>query len=153
MLFRSANIVFSGEKTEAILYPHINNGIIDRIIIEDGGVGYTYVTLTAVGDGGNAEFNVNFSDGDLNSLQATSELLAVPGAIHTIDVISGGYSYATANVSIIGNGTGATANATIVNGRITKINVLTEGSGYTTANVIITSDTGSGAAEIGRAHV
>ena len=139
-----ANIRLEGEKTEAILVPYIDNGRITNVIIEDGGTGYTTATLTVVGDGANAEFQVNFSEGDLDTLQSTSELLAVPGAIHTIQVVSGGYGYSGANVTITGNGTGATANTTIVNGKVTKINVLSEGSGYTHANVIITG-TGNGA--------
>ncbi len=140
----NANIKFEAEKTEAILYPYIDNGRITNVIIEDGGTGYTTATLTVVGDGANAEFEVNFSKGDLDTLQSTSELLAVPGAIHTIQVVSGGYGYSGANVTITGNGTGATANTTIVNGKVTKINVLSEGQGYTHANVVITG-TGNGA--------
>lgn len=139
-----ANIVFESEKTEAILYPYVQDGKITQVNIEDGGVGYTRATLSVVGDGSNAEFEVNFSKGDLDTLQSTSELLSTPGAIHTIKVISQGYGYSGANVTITGNGSGATANATIINGKISKINVITEGSGYTHANVIITG-TGVGA--------
>ena len=140
----NASLGFEAEKTEAILYPYIDEGRITNVIIEDGGTGYTTATLTVIGDGANAEFEVNFSRGDLDTLQSTSELLAVPGAIHTIQVVSGGYGYSGANVTINGNGSGATANTTIVNGRITKINVLSEGSGYTHANVVI-NGTGTGA--------
>ena len=139
-----ANIEFQSEKTEAILYPYVEDGRITRVIIEDGGIGYTYATITPVGDGSGAEFSVNFSEGDIDTLQSTSELLAVPGAIHAIKVISGGYGYTGATVSITGDGTGATATATIVGGRITKINVVSEGQGYTYAKVIITG-TGNGA--------
>ena len=135
-----ANIKFEAEKTEAIIYPYVENGKITRAIIENGGTGYTYATLTVVGDGSNAEFLVNFSKGDLDTLQSTSELLAVPGAIHSVQVVSGGYNYTGANVTINGNGTGATANATIINGRITKINVVSEGAGYSYANVVITGN-------------
>jgi hypothetical protein len=140
-----ANLVFEIEKTEAIMYPYIEDGKITNVIIEDGGIGYTYATITAVGDGSNAEFLVNFSKGDLDTLQSTSELLAIPGAIHSIKVVSGGYGYTGATATIFGDGTGATANVNILNGRITKINVVSEGSGYTKANVVITG-TGVGAA-------
>lgn len=140
----NAAIIFQAEKTEAVMYPYIDNGRITNVNIEDGGIGYTNATLTVVGDGQDADLRVNLSSGDLDSLQSSSELLAVSGAIHTIPVISNGYGYTTANVTIYGNGTGATANATIINGRITKINVITEGSGYTSANVAITG-TGAGA--------
>lgn len=141
-----ANVRIEAEKTEALIYPYIENGKITRVIIENGGIGYTSATLTAVGDGTNAEFEINLSPGDIDSLQSTTELLAVPGAIHAIKIISEGYSYTGANVAIVGDGTGATANATITNGKITRINVLTEGSGYTHANVVITAiGTGNGA--------
>lgn len=145
-----ANITFQAEKTEAILYPYIQDGKITQVLIENGGIGYTYATLTVVGDGTNAEFEVNFSRGDLDSLQSTNELLAVPGAIHAIKVLSRGYGYTGANVTITGNGTGATANATIINGRVTKVNVITEGTGYTYANVIITP-VGAGAGATAKA--
>jgi len=140
----AANIKFEAEKTEAILYPYIEDGKIINVIIENGGTGYTYATITTVGDGTNAEFLVNLSQGDLDTIQSTSELLSVSGAIHAIKVVSGGYDYTGANVTISGDGSGATANATIVNGKITKVNVLSEGSGYTKANVSI-SGTGNGA--------
>lgn len=139
-----ANIVFEAEKTEAILYPYVEDGKITRVLIEDGGIGYTTATLTVVGDGTNAEFQVNFSKGDLNTLQSTSELLSVNGAIHAIQVVSGGYGYTGATVTITGDGTGATANATIINGRINKVNIITEGQNYTHANVTI-AGTGTGA--------
>lgn len=140
----NASISLEAEKTEAIIYPYVEDGKITRVLIEDGGIGYTYATITVVGDGSNAEFQVNFSKGDLDTLQSTSELLAVPGAVHAVKVVSGGFGYTGANVTITGNGSGATANATIINGRIDKINVLSEGIGYTYANVVITG-TGYGA--------
>lgn len=141
----NASIRFEAEKTEAILVPYVDDGRITNVIIEDGGTGYTRATLTVVGDGVDAEFQVDFSKGDLDTLQSTSELLAVPGAIHTIKVVSGGYGYSTANVTISGNGTGAAANVTILNGKVTKVNILSEGQGYTHANVVITGS-GFGAA-------
>lgn len=141
----NANITMQVEKTEAVMYPVIEDGKITSVQIYNGGTGYTYATLTPVGDGSNAELLVNFSEGKLNTLQGTSELLAVDGAIHTIQVVSGGYGYQSANVVINGDGTGATATATVVSGRVVKINMVTEGSGYTTANVVVTSTTGNGA--------
>lgn len=140
----NANISLEVEKTEAIILPHIDGGKITRVNIENGGIGYTYGTLTVVGDGSNASLQLNLSQGDLESLQSLNELQAVPGAIHTIQVVSQGYNYTNANVTISGDGTGATANATIVSGRITKINVVNEGSNYTYATVNITGS-GKGA--------
>lgn len=141
----NAVILFESEKTEAEIVPYVEDGRITNLNILNGGIGYTNATLTIVGDGQNADFNINLTSGDLDSLQATSELLAVPGAIHSIQVLSGGYGYTGATVTIDGNGTGATADAVIIGGRIAKIDVTNEGSGYTTANVII-SGTGHGAA-------
>lgn len=140
----NAVILFQASKTEAEIVPYIDSGRITNLNILNGGIGYTYATLTVVGDGQNADFNINLTSGDLDSLQSTSELLAVPGAIHSIQVVSGGYNYTGATVTISGNGSGATAEAVITNGRIAKINITSEGSGYTTANVIITG-TGYGA--------
>lgn len=141
----NAAVIFQSEKTEAEIYPYIEDGKITNVNIEKGGIGYTNATLTVIGDGTtNADIRASFTTGDLDSLQSSSELLTVSGAIHAIQVTSGGYGYTTANVSISGNGSGATANATIINGRVAKINVITEGSGYTSANVTITG-TGAGA--------
>jgi len=145
----NANIEVQVEKTEAVVIPYIDQGgRITRVNIENGGTGYTYATLTVVGDGSNASLQLNISPGDLESVQSLSELQAVPGAIHTVKVVSQGYNYSNANVSISGDGTGATANATIIAGRITKINVINEGSGYTFATVNIT---GSGKGATARA--
>lgn len=136
----NAEIVLTGSKSEAVLYPYVENGKITRVIIDDPGIGYTYASLTVAGDGANAELRADFSVGDLETLQSTSELLATPGAIHTIKVVSGGYNYTTATVSINGDGSGATANAILVNGKVDSVEVITEGSGYTFANVTISGN-------------
>lgn len=140
-----AEIEMQAEKTEAILYPYIEDGKITRVLIYDGGIGYTAATISVNGDGDGGQFELNLSNGDLISIQSTSELLAVDGAIHAIKIISGGYGYISANVTIDGDGTGATAEAEIVNGKIGKINVINEGSGYTVANVTIDGIGGHGA--------
>ena len=140
----NARISFQAEKTEAIITPYIEDGKITRLMIQDGGVGYTHAAIAIVGDGTGAQYRVNFSEGDLDTIQATSELLAIPGAIHSIKVVSGGYGYTGASVTIEGDGTGATARVTIVNNRIAKIDVITEGRGYTYADVVI-AGTGKGA--------
>jgi hypothetical protein len=141
----NAIVTVQVEKSEAVLTPYIDtDGRITRVNIEDGGTGYTYGTLTVIGDGSNASLQLNLSVGDLDSLQSLNELQAVPGAIHTIQVMSQGYNYSNATVTISGDGIGATANATIIAGRITKINMINEGSGYTFATVNITGS-GKGA--------
>ena len=70
--------------------------------------------------------------------------------VDVIDVISSGTNYTTANVTITGDGTGATAKATIVNGKILSITVTNKGSGYTRATVSFTGDNGYGAVAIPR---
>jgi hypothetical protein len=143
----NATATVSSIKSEAIIKPFIENGRIIRAIVEDGGTGYTYVTLNVAGDGSNAKFYVDFSEGDLLTLQSTIEILANDGGIHAIKVISGGYNYpgSTANVMISGDGVGATATADVLGGRVTKINVITPGTGYRRANVTINSEVGRGA--------
>jgi len=134
-------------KSEALIRPVVDNGRIVRVIIDNGGTGYTYAVINVIGDGSNAKFYIDFSPGDLISLQSSIELLANEGGIHAAKVISGGYGYpgTIANVSITGDGTGATATATVLGGKVTKINIVTPGTGYTTANVNVVSDVGRGA--------
>lgn len=141
----NAAVIAQVEKSEARISPFIEDGKITRVIVEDGGTGYTYGTVTAVGDGANARFTIDLASGDLSTLQANNELLAVPGAIHAIKVVSGGFGYSAANVTITGDGTGATAVATITNSRISKITIQNPGQNYTKADIVITGD-GYGAA-------
>ncbi len=61
--------------------------------------------------------------------------------IDSITITNPGFNYTKApNVTITGDGSGATATATIVNGRVETINVIKRGSGYTSALVTITGD-------------
>ncbi len=140
----NAEVNLTVEKSEAILVPILKDGLITGVQIKNGGVDYTSATLTVVGDGANAKLTASFSEGDLLSLQATNELLTVPGTIDAIKVVSSGFGYSSANVTITGDGTGATATATIVSGEITKIDVVNPGKNYTSATVTITGD-GDGA--------
>ena len=143
----NATAIISSAKSEAIIRPYIENGRIIRAIVDDGGIGYTYVTLSVAGDGANAKFFVDLSEGDLNSLQSTVELLANDGGIHAIKVISEGYGYpgTTANVTISGDGQGASAIADVLGGRVSKIRMISPGTGYTQANVTINSEVGRAA--------
>lgn len=135
----NANIILEIQKSEARISPVIQNGKITRVIIDDGGIGYTQAAIAIVAENGaGASLQADLAEGDLDTLQSNNELLAVKGTINAIKVVSGGYGYTGANVTISGDGTGATATATINNLRITKINITNPGSGYTTANVIIT---------------
>ena len=114
------------------------------------------VTLTAAPDttpSGNLTFSsngtegvllANFNVGNVNTVQANTELFAVPGSIEVIKVVDQGSGYGTATVNILGDGTGATAEAVITSGRITGINIITPGIGYTWTDVqIIGNGTGA----------
>lgn len=140
----NANVTVTVLKSEAELTPILRNGQITGVRIDDGGIGYTFATLTVTGNGSNANVAVDFNEGQLDSLQSSVELLAVPGAVSALKIISNGYDYTAANVVITGDGSGATGNAIVSNGRVTKVNLLTPGSGYTQCNVMIYGD-GSGA--------
>lgn len=114
--------------------------------IVDGGVGYTNANIEIVdssGSGDGAVLVADFSIGNIDTLQANVELLAVPGSIESIKMVENGTGYGAATVSIIGDGTGATAAATCSGGQVTKIEITNAGSGYTWTDVVITGNTGS----------
>lgn len=74
------------------------------------------------------------------------------GDIEIINVTNGGFGYDTSNsiinISIVGDGTGASGSAVTSNGSITDIIVTGTGQNYTYANVVISSALGSGAVAI-----
>lgn len=113
------------------------------------GIGYdnaTTITVTDTsGSGAGANLSVDFDIGNVNTLQANVELLAVPGSIEAIKVEDGGTGYGAAVVEILGDGQGATAEAVVSGGKVVAVNLLTTGSGYTWTDVIITGGAGSGA--------
>jgi hypothetical protein len=108
--------------------------------IDDGGVGYTFATLNVNGDGSNAEISADLSPGDVNTLQANIELLTLDGRLMSIPIISGGWGYAAATVTIEGDGVGAEAVAVLENGAVKKINITNYGQGYRWAKVTITGN-------------
>lgn len=57
--------------------------------------------------------------------------------VDAIEIENAGINYSTANVTITGDGTGATAAATVVNGRIVSIEVTNKGINYSRALVNI----------------
>ena len=146
-----ANITFNTSDSTARLIPIFDNGQLVTVQIDDPGIGYTYANLNVTGTGSGAAISADLSPGDVNTLQATIELLTVDGRIMNIPVISGGWGYGgTPTVTITGDGTGATATATIVNGAVTKINMTSYGSGYRWAKVVIA---GSGYGAVARAII
>jgi hypothetical protein len=140
-----ANITFNTIDSTARLIPIFENGQLSTVQIDDPGIGYTYANLNVTGDGTGAAISADLSPGDVNTLQATIELLTVDGRIMNIPVISGGWGYGgTPTITITGDGTGATASAVIESGAIKKINMVSYGSGYRWAKVVI-AGTGYGA--------
>ena len=133
-----AKAYFVGVKSEAKLIPIISNGQIVSVQIDDGGTGYTYANITVTGDGNSASLRADLSPGDVNTLQANTELLTVDGRIMAYDVVSGGYGYGNdPAITITGDGTGATAHAIVQGGAITKIVVDSYGQNYRWASVTV----------------
>lgn len=133
-------------KSEAKLLPLIDGGQIVGVQIDNGGIGYTYANLTVSGNGSQASLTADLSPGDIDTLQANTELLTPNGRIMAYPIISGGYGYGTVpTITIDGDGTGAVATAVVHNGAVTKINVSNYGLGYTWATVTITGGGGTGA--------
>jgi hypothetical protein len=147
----------------------VNHAIVDLVIVDgeitgvaiiDGGIGYTYANIEIFDtnhpnltklDGtnpDNAFLSINLDIGNINTLQANVELLAIPGTIECIKVVNGGTGYSTANVQIIGDGVGATATANMTAGIITSYTMTNVGAGYTWTNVVIT---GNGTGAVARA--
>ena len=119
--------------------------------ILDGGVGYTSANITVVdtsGSGSGAVLTPNLNIGNINTLQANVELLAVPGTIEVIKVVDQGTGYGSATITIKGDGTGATARAVCSGGKVVGIQMTNVGSGYTWTDVIIE---GNGTGAVARA--
>ena len=141
-----ATAYFVGVQSAAKLIPLITNGQIRSVQIDDGGIGYTYANLTVSGDGTSAQLAADLSPGDINTLQANTELLTPDGRIMAYPVVSGGYGYgADFPITITGDGTGASAVAHVINGRINKIEVLNYGIGYRWCKVSFEQGGGNGA--------
>jgi hypothetical protein len=138
----TAELSFLTAKSEAKLLPVLDNGQIVAVIVENAGIGYSTATITVSGDGSNAELKADLNIGTIQSLQANNEILTTPGTINAIKIISGGYGYGVANITIEGDGTNATATAVIdtASGKITKITITNPGQNYTYANVIVTGN-------------
>ena len=104
-------------------------------------------TGTASGpQGSGASLNPLLEVGNVDTLQANVEQLAVKGSIEYIKVVDGGAGYSSASVTVKGDGVGATATATISNGRIHEIVMVNIGYNYTWTDIVINGNTGSGGA-------
>ena len=114
--------------------------------IDDAGTGYTNCNIEIVdssGSGSGAVLVADFSIGNIDTLQANVELLAVPGSVEVIKVVDGGTGYGAATINILGDGSGAEAVATCSGGKVTKIEITNAGTGYTWTDVQITGNTGA----------
>lgn len=81
---------------------------------------------------------VKYLTEDDGSLQWQVQQYAVPGTINRIEVVNGGSGYtSTPNVTITGDGGGATATAVLSGDKISYIIITNMGSGYTWAKVTI----------------
>jgi len=136
----TASLSFLVEKTNARMSPVIENGQIVNVIINDAGINYTVAQINVFGTGSGAIIEPNISVGDLNTRQANTELLAVPGSIEAIEMLSSGLNYVFANITIEGDGTGCEAEAVIEQGIIKKIVVTNSGFGYSKAEVVISGN-------------
>lgn len=114
--------------------------------IDDAGIGYTNANIEIVdssGSGSGAVLVPDFSIGNVDTLQANVELLAVPGSIEAIKVVDGGTGYSAASATILGDGNGATASVITSGGKVSKVIITNPGSGYTWTDVVITGNTGA----------
>lgn len=134
-------------KTEADLGLIITDGEITGVVINDGGIGYTIANLLILDANHpnptdeknltNAFLSVDLAVGNVNTLQANVELLAVPGTIEVVKVVNKGTGYVSPTITIIGDGTGATATAIVNGGLIIGYNVTNVGTGYTWTDIQI----------------
>ena len=119
--------------------------------IDDGGIGYTNANIEIVdssSSGSGAVLVPDFSIGNVDTLQANVELLAVPGSIEAIKMVEGGTGYGAATATILGDGIGATADVVCSGGKVTKVIVTNPGSGYTWTDIQITGNSGSSGAVV-----
>jgi hypothetical protein len=135
----STSIVVQGDGEGASFAPVILDGEIVDVVVENAGIGYSFINLTVIGAGTGAVVEGVFIQSDFVSDQSIVEQSAIQGAIHAIRVTEPGNSYSSlTQIGIIGDGTGAQAVPVIENGRLIKINMIAFGSGYTRAQVVIT---------------
>lgn len=132
-----------GNKTNAIIKAVVENGTVVGVDIIDGGVGYTFASLTVAGGNGDAKLEPLIDSGKFISAQSNNQLLAVPGTVSGVVITNPGLGYSSVSVIIDGDGTGAQATANVVNGSIDSITITDPGQGYSFADVSL-SGVGSG---------
>lgn len=132
-----------GDGANVKLTPYVNgSGEVVDIIVENPGEGYSYLDLEIIGTGTGANATVNFSTGDLDTVQSTVELSTPKGSIESFIIDNSGNGYTSANIAITGDGEGfiGTVNIDANLGIIDSITVVDGGANYTYATVNITGD-------------
>ena len=132
--------IIQSSPSSAKLIPLLENGQIVGVQIDNAGVGYSTAKLSVTGDGSLADLTADIAIGNINTLQANNELLTTNGSINNIQVVSQGYAYGTATISVEGDGVGLMARPVLYNGKVIKVTITNPGSGYTWANITITGN-------------
>jgi hypothetical protein len=153
--------VFSGAPSTST-YAKTNNASNDELhvaVIDDDG----YVTgnagavlekwefVSKARDGkfenGNEAYWMNVINRESKYIYASNTPATTPGGkgILSIAVTKGGSNYTYADVTIVGDGSGAKAVAEIANGEITEIIITNKGTGYVTAPTVTITGDGVGA--------
>ncbi len=135
----STTITVSGDGEDAVFTPVVYQGQIIDVIVENAGIGYTYIQLDVVGAGTGGLLRGITSVSDYQSDQSIVEQTTIPGAIFSVKVTEPGTYYTQATtVSITGDGVGAEASIVIDGGVVTKIIITEPGRDYTYASILIT---------------
>lgn len=129
-------------KTNAIVKPNIVDGNLVGVSIEDGGTGYTNASMSVIGGTG-ARIEAIFAPGDLSSIQAQTELLAIPRSLSSIYITEPSSNISSIQVTLDGDGTGASVEPIVIDGVLDRIRVLSEGTNYSYINVNIVVDNGA----------
>jgi len=137
----SATLTFA---TSAILTPVLLNGVVDRVLIQDPGLGYRsniQTSISAIGDGSNVSL-----------LPFVNE----SGELEDVIIVSRGEGYTSLDLEVFGDGTGANITADIstgdldtnqssvelsaIDGAIHAFRIVNSGNNYTSANITVLGD-------------
>lgn len=136
-------VVILGDGVGATATASLTGSAVSSVTVTNAGSGYSFAMAQFVGGAGSgatAEIALRSSDLPITVNQdVASYAISAGGGINFINVTAAGTSYveASTEISIIGDGTGATATAIVTGGIITSIVITARGKGYTFANVTI----------------
>ena len=130
------SITIQGDGIGLQLSPVVYAGEIVDVIVENPGYGYTNLILTVNGSGAGSVLRPIISSTDITSDQTIIEQVSIDGAIYAVVMTETGTGYTnTTQVTITGDGDGATAHAIVVDGAIQQVVMDSWGSGYSYATV------------------